>query len=551
MKCPKCQNKTLFPFKICPRCGFDNEHKFICPKCSAEISKGLTYCMTCQTVFSEEQLRDLYKGTQSVQNEIASKQIINDVQCKKDALITILLFFLQCILASIATLFVMLIVVVIENHPTTEGLKYYGIIATAALTLGLIFSCLRNRKEHSKIFLVVLASVLVIIAGLENRFFGVPVISILCIIYFQIWNNNEQVAEWSATLAAGIITGLIIAISVIAKVPTNSPYYEQKSTNLIDCPLTRDDTLFVQNTIKDIYAAAAPITKEIHDKFSRLIKECPSGMRKPPYLSEGLALTLRYYEDMIETIKQKRLVISQERAQLGKETFENQNRNLGKVLNGELIVDHGVSYLVDLKTAEAALENMKEICSIIQAKFDSLYDTSLIIQENIQEEESPFEEPLDSQQIQSNCQLSSEDSAFISNLFAGIWDASIPITKKTHSHFHELYKSCPLTLAKPDWNKTVTQKILYYNDLSSSLSQQKLKISIERQQLDKEIIQQQNAMIQIYLSNDTIYPEKEEPFVLDSAIVDYNRRIFEKKAITTLLKLDSLYDDSLYILKSN
>ena len=80
------------------------------------------------------------------------------------------------------------------------------------------------------------------------------------------------------------------------------------------------------------------------------------------------------------------------------------------------------------------------------------------------------------------------------------------------------------------------------------MKQRKIVLSNQRKMLEDSIVKEQNSLIAEYLKNDTIYPQDgSEPFILDSEDVVYNLKKYQEKAIVALKKLDSLYNDSLYM----
>lgn len=477
----------------------------------------------------------------------------------RDFYVTIGLLLFQFVLTLIIAPFL------IKDSLNEHTFQFFGEASAYASAVGLLITVVRNRRSYRRCWLILCAVVLFAAAILECRYVGVPAASIVFIVYFQIKNNNGKLRDELVALASTIVTAGIISIATLNLIPsktTMSHLYSEKylggaannSFENLECNLNADDSLFARNVFVGIYQKLEPVTKNVYERFNEIRKRCPSWLEKPDW-SEQLRLNVLYYEDMVETIKQNKLVVSNERAKLGKALFEAQNRNLEKVLNGDLVIENGVSYLVDSLVAEKALENEKEIVKTIQAKLDSLYDSSLVFDDSIimsdlteKHQDSIIENLLNEIKNDSSCVLTPSDSEFIGTVFDGMWEGTLPINKDIHQRFQKLYKKCLWELSPPDWNGTVTNKILYYEDLASSMKQRKIVLSNQRKMLEDSIVKEQNSLIAEYLKNDTIYPQDgSEPFILDSEDVVYNLKKYQEKAIVALKKLDSLYNDSLYM----
>lgn len=485
---------------------------------------------------------------------------VNSVSVTKDFFITVGLFFLQLVLALIIAPF-------LNNDALKEHtFQFLGAALAYVSFIGLLIGIVRNRKQYRRCWLILCAIVLYIASVLECRYVGIPAASFLFIVYFQIRNNNGKIKDEIVTITSTVVAAGIIAVATLNLIPSETTINQLYSEKYLDETLNKsienkkcnglssDDSLFVRNVFVGIYQNLEPVTKDVYERFNKIRKKCPSWLEKPDW-SEQLRLSVLYYEDMVATIKRKKLVVSKERAKLGKVLFDNQNRNLEKILNGDLVVESGASYLIDSLGAEKALENEKEIVKEVQAKLDSLYDSSLVYENIIvlsdsarKRQDSLVKNLVNEIKNDSSCVWTSSDSVFIRVVFDGIWEGSLPISKKVHQKFQKLYKKCFWKLMPPDLNGNVANEILYYEDLASSLNQHKIVLSNQRKMLADSVVKDQNDSIAKYLKNDTVYPQDgNEPFVLDSEVVVYNLKEYQKKAIVALKKLDSLYNDSLYL----
>ncbi len=485
---------------------------------------------------------------------------VKSVSVARDFIITVGLFFLQLVLALIIAPF-------LNNDELKEhSFQFLGAALSYVSFIGLLIGVVRNRKQYRRCWLILCAIALYVASVLECRYVGVPAASFLFIVYFQIRNNNGKIKDEIVTITSTIVAAGIIAVATLNLIPSettvNQLYSEKylgeasnKSVENKKCNgLSSDDSLFVRNVFVGIYQKLEPVTEVVYERFNKIRKKCPSWLEKPDW-SEQLRLNVLYYEDMVETIKRKKLVVSKERAKLGKVLFDNQNRNLEKILNGDLVVESGTTYLIDSLVAEKSLENEKAIVKKIQAKLDSLYDSSLVYENTIvlsdsvrKQQDSLVKNLVNEIKNDSSCVLTSSDSEFIRAIYDGVWEGTLPINKKVHQKFQKLYKKCFWKLMPPDLNGDVASEILYYEDLASSLNQRKIVLSNQRKMLADSVVKEQNDLIAKYLKNDTIYPQDgKPPFVLDSEVVVYNLKKYQKKAIVALKKLDSLYNDSLYL----
>lgn len=514
----------------------------------------------------EEQEYRKYKAEHTAgKMEKQNKSIDEDVKPGsgiRDFYVTIGLLLFQFVLTLIIAPFL------IKDALNEHTFQFFGIASAYASAVGLLITVVRNRRSYRRYWLIPCAIVLFVTAILECRYVGAPAASILFIVYFQIKNNNGKLRDELVVLASTLVAAGIISIATLNMLPptaisdetvyVNNPLeqnYENSLKNVGCRELSTEDSFFVKKVFTDVYQNTGMITKEIYERFNEIRKKCPSWMAKPDW-SDYFRLSVLYYEDMVNTIKQQKLIISEERVKLGKSLYDLQNRNLEKVLNGDLIIENYDAHLVDLPLALEALENQKKIVSAVQARLDSLYDTTLVFDDSrlLSDSIKNFQDSIhmvvlnNIEKERESCNLTSADSEFVFSTYEGIWNGSLPITKKIHQRFQEIYKKCYLHLLPPNWSHVIAEDILFYEDLASSMNRGEIVVSDQRKMFLDSVVRNQNAQIAEYLKKDTIYPEDGgAPFVLDSEDVVYNLKKYQEKAIVALKKLDSLYNDSLYM----
>ena len=517
---------------------------FVCPVCSARIPVGMTYCFSCQTVFSDEQLKE------STHKHWFKKILKKDPQKNKDNGSGVK------DIVVIAAILILQIVLAVALAPYLGGdaedvtHKFLGLALVYTSIVGLVVAVVRNQKRYNRLVLIPVAIILYVLAWFESRYIGVPAASYLLIIYFQVSNNNSIIRDGVVAFASTCIVAGIIPFAVMVAVHDGVEMngYQQEqipqemtySTESGCDDLTTDDTLFVRDVLHAIFSNPEIGVRDYYERFNKIKKECPILLRKLD-ISKTNRVIYRYFEDLIETIRQQKPVTSTERIKLyqevnaSKQLIETHRRNLNRALNSGLIINEGLVIPADTMTIKRKLKDFDKITKMAVAKYDSLYDSTLVFSDSVQNDTLV-------------CSMTASDSEFVNHLYSEIWDGTASINKDTYLRFQGIYKNCTATLLPPIWYIEVPETILMYEDLASSLNRRQIVKSYERMYLDETIIKQQDDEILNYLKDDTVRPENGgAPFVLDSETVIYNLKNLQEKALVAIKKLDSLYTDSLYV----
>lgn len=340
----------------------------LCKKCGSSVPLYTNVCPSC--------------GTKNSTEEQGAKPEINPKDIRKDCIATIIDY---------ALLFAVSIAFACSDgfNARTFGWWFYCIFFWVILAV--VIHNPRKKKKRFQLLRFIFAMVLLGCLGLEASghisYFFISILVLFALNFFIVFNNNRNLTKLRSLIISSIITVaiLIFQIVLIIFVPSDNKLLEQNaSSSTVSCAnFSPQDSAFAVNLIGDIWTGAASITKETHNRFQDLYKQCPELLAKPDWSSQ-YKLNILYLEDLLNSVKQHQAIISQERKNLshllGQEMFEMQNSYIAHAANGDTIYqpDGTFLYYTEQSIEEAIIQTKKSI-QIVQSKLDSLYNPNTYI----------------------------------------------------------------------------------------------------------------------------------------------------------------------------